>query len=242
MRRKFILIGVLVMFILIFVGCNTNTNKPINVSGDTNKNADTNVDMNTDTNANTDTDSEGKIEYEYTEEGLIKPEIAEEVIKETSTKVLTALKGKDFEAFADFVHPDKGVRFTPYTHVDVENDLVFKKEEIKDFFGRQKEYMWGYYDGSGEEIKRTPEKYYEKFIYTADFLHAEQVGYNIVLSSGNMLENQFEVYPGAIIVEYYFSGFNPDYAGMDWQSLRLVFQQHEEAWCLVGIIHNQWTI
>ncbi|MGB4440375.1 MAG: hypothetical protein WBJ13_14380, partial [Sedimentibacter sp.] len=63
-----------------------------------------------------------------------------------------------------------------------------------------------------------------------------------VLSSGNMAENQYEVYENAIVVEYYFPGFNPDFGGADWKSLRLVFEEYEGAWKLVGIIHNQWTI
>ena len=57
-----------------------------------------------------------------------------------------------------------------------------------------------------------------------------------------MLENQFEIYDNPIVVEYYFPGFNPEYEGMDWKSLRLVFEKYEDSWKLVGIIHNQWTI
>ena len=249
MKKYYNLMGVLVVFLLIFGGCgtntntdpdtdtNTNTNKTLNGSEDTNTNAGKNEDMMPPA-----PDSESKIELVYTEERIIQPKIAEEVIKDSATKVMAALKSKDFATLAKFAHPDKGVRFTPYTYVSLDTDLVFTKEELKDFLSLTKEYTWGTYDGSGEEMKLTPEKYYEKFIYSADFLHAEQVGYNEVLSLGNMLENQFEVYSEAIIVEYYFSGFNPDYEGIDWQSLRLVFQQNEEAWCLVGIIHNQWTI
>ena len=100
----------------------------------------------------------------------------------------------------------------------------------------------GNFDGTGEEIFLTPGEYYEKFIYPADFINAEKIGYNEVLSFGNMLENQFEVYQKAIVVEYYFSGFNPDYAGLDWRSLRLVFEEYEGNWKLVGLINNQWTI
>jgi len=242
MKKNFILVGILVVLMLTFAGCNNNPNDPANGQADTNTSAGTNGDMNdTVNNPKKDTDSD-KIKYEYTEEGIIQSKTAEAVIKDTATKVMTALKEKDFAALAGFVHPEKGVRFTPYTYVLLENDLVFTKEEIKDFLSSQKEYLWGYYDGSGEEIRLTSAQYYDKFIYSKDFLNAEQVGYNEVLSFGNMLENQFEVYPGAIVAEYYFSGFDPQYEGMDWQSLRLVFQQHEEAWYLVGIIHNQWTI
>ena len=62
--------------------------------------------------------------------------------------------------------------------------------------------------------------YYKRFIYDADFLNAEQVGYNKVLGHGNTLNNSFDVYKNSIIVEYYFSGFDPQYEGIDWRSLR----------------------
>lgn len=73
-------------------------------------------------------------------------------------------------------------------------------------------------------------------------MSAEEIGYNTILTTGNMLENQFEVYENPIIVEYHFPGFNPEYEGLDWESLRLVYEEYEEQWFLVGIIHNQWTI
>lgn len=187
-------------------------------------------------------EKQSPIQYEYTEEGIIKPEIARQVIEETADKVITAIKEKDAGKIAEFVHPQKGVRFTPYTYVQVESDLVFEKEEMKGFFGDQKEYLWGHYDGTGDEIRLTPEEYYAKFVYSADFAQAEEIGYNQVLSYGNMLENQFEVYENPIVVEYYFPGFDPQYEGMDWKSLRLVFEEYEESWLLVGIINNQWTI
>lgn len=180
--------------------------------------------------------------YELTEEGIIKPEIAKKIIEETADKLIDAISAKDAETISDLIHPVKGVRFTPYTYVSLESDVVFNKEEIKKFFKDKELYLWGYYDGIGDEIKLTPSEYYEKFIYSEDFVNAEKIGYNEVLSSGNMLENQFEVYENAIIVEYYFSGFNSDFAGMDWRSLRLVFEQYEDSWKLVGIINNQWTI
>ena len=45
------------------------------------------------------------------------------------------------------------------------------------------------------------------------FTKADQVGYNEVLSRGNILENQFEVYHKPIIVDT-ISRFNPDYGGL----------------------------
>jgi hypothetical protein len=156
--------------------------------------------------------------------------------------MIKALSSKDADTIADLVHPTQGVRFTPYTNVSLENDLVFSQKEMRSFFQDQKVYLWGYYDGSGEPINLTPSQYYEKFVYAEDYINSKQVGYNQVLSSGNALENQFEVYSNPIVVEYYFPGFNPEYDGMDWRSLRLVFESYKNEWKLVGIINNQWTI
>ena len=183
-----------------------------------------------------------EVEYELTEEGIIEPEFAEMTIAEISNELIEAISIKDFETVSEFTHPVKGVRFTPYTYVSLDNDIVFNRAEIESFFDDQDVYIWGIYDGIGDDISLTPSQYYEKFIYTNDFKNAEEIGYNEVLSMGNMNENQFEVYDNAIVVEYYFSGFNPDYEGMDWRSLRLVFQQYRNDWKLVGIIYNQWTI
>ncbi|MGB4372945.1 MAG: BsuPI-related putative proteinase inhibitor [Halanaerobiales bacterium] len=176
------------------------------------------------------------------EQGIISPELARELIEEITEELIQAIKNRDGEKIAEFVHPVKGVRFTPYTYVSLEGDLVFSREAMKNFFADTDLYLWGYYDGIGSEIQLTPAEYYEEFIYSADFINAPEVGYNKVLSSGNMLENQFDVYDNPIIVEYYFPGFNPEYDGMDWRSLRLVFEEYEGNWKLTGIIHNQWTI
>lgn len=181
-------------------------------------------------------------EYQFTEEGIIIPEQARMIIEKTSEAVIKAISEKDMKTLAEFVHPEKGVRFTPYTYVSPEQDMVFYRSQIKNFFEDDQTYTWGIYDGIGEEIVLTPAEYYDMFIYTSDFMNAEEIGYNTVLSTGNMLENQFEVYENPIIVEYYFSGFNPEYEGMDWQSLRLVFEEYKGQWLLTGIIHNQWTI
>lgn len=169
-------------------------------------------------------------------------EIAKSAVKEAADTVIAALRDKDTETLAEYVHPDKGVRFTPYTYVSTKHDVVFYPEAARNLFSDENQYLWGSYDGTGWDILLTPAEYYDRFVYSHDFANAPQVGYNEFLSFGNMLENQFEVYPDAVIVEYYFPGFEAQYEGMDWKSLRLVFEQHQGSWKLVGIIHNEWTI
>ncbi len=168
--------------------------------------------------------------------------IAKKIIEEKSEVVLSAIAKSDMEQLSKYVHPQKGVRFTPYTHISLENDLVFNKEEISNFINNDEKYLWGYYDGSGFEIKLTPKEYWKEFVYDKDFKNADETSYNEIIGKSMMIENQFEIYSEAIIVEYYIGGTNPEFEGLDWASLRLVFEEYNDSWYLVGIIHNQHVI
>ncbi len=236
MIKRICSIVIFTVLIVSITACKTDTDNK-DISRDEN-----NSNVVEEENGVEDRGNNNEIEYELTDEGIIESESAKMIIEEISNELIDAISVKDFETVSEFTHPVEGIRFTPYTYVSLDNDIVFSKEEIEIFFNDQDVYIWGIYDGIGDEISLTPNQYYDRFIYTRDFKNAEEIGYNKVLGMGNMIENQFEIYDNAIIVEYYFSGFNPDYEGMDWESLRLVFQQYQNDWSLVGIIHNQWTI
>lgn len=166
---------------------------------------------------------------------------SEEIIATRADGVIQSLRNKDVEALSTFVHPTRGVRFSPYAFVQ-ESDRVFSPDQINGLLTGPTPYVWGAYDGSGLPIELTFAEYYDQFVYDRDFAHAEQVGYNQIIGMGNAINNCFEFYPGSIVVEYHFSGFDPSYEGMDWESLRLVFQEEGGVWYLVGVIHDEWTI
>ena len=159
-----------------------------------------------------------------------------------ANEVLLLLHNKDLDKLAAYIHPDKGVRFSPYAYIEPQKDLIFTAEQIKNAFSDQKEYTWGNYDGTGEPIKLTFKDYFHKFIYDAEFINAKEISYNHPLGKGNTINNAAEIYPNANIVEYHFPGIDPKYEGMDWRSLRLVFEEKDSNWYLVGIVHDQWTI
>jgi hypothetical protein len=163
-------------------------------------------------------------------------------IEDKSAEVIKALKDRDMEKLSKLAHPEKGVRFSPYGYVDAEKNLVFAASDVSGLLSDSTIYTWGSYDGTGDPIELTFEDYYKRFIYDVDFANAQHIGYNEILGKGNTLENSAEVYKDSIIVEYHFSGFDPQYEGMDWRSLRIVFEKAENTWYLVGIIHDEWTI
>lgn len=172
---------------------------------------------------------------------VLTPQEAEAALSKVDDQAMTLLKDKDFEKLAELTH-SQGITFSPYAYVDRDKDVTLSKQQLQGGLKDDELYTWGQYDGSGKPISMNFEKYYEEFIYTSDFVAAPWVGYNQSNSEGNTLNNASSQYKGAVIVEYYFDGVHPDYAGMDWESLRLVFQQEGDVWVLSGIIHDQWTI
>lgn len=172
----------------------------------------------------------------------------DEDVAAQAAEIIMALKNRNLETLSRLVHPDKGVRFSPYTYVRVAPgspegaDLVFSPAYVANLFADQTVYHWGRFDGSGEPIDLTFEAYFARFIYDADFARPHAVGYNEVIGRGNTINNIAQVYPNAVAIEYHFEGFDPAFAGLDWRSLRLVLEEKEGAWYLVGIVHDEWTV
>ena len=162
-------------------------------------------------------------------------------LEESAGQVINALAEKDLEIVAEFVHPEQGVRFSPYTYVE-ESHQVFGRDELAELPGSEEVFFWGYFDGTGDPIELPFDDYYERFVYSADFANPEAMAVDEELGISSMFNNINEFYPGASFVEYHFSGFEEDYGGMDWVSLRLVFLEEDGVWSLVGIVHDQWTI
>lgn len=179
---------------------------------------------------------------EASEPDTPEPLTAREVIEKRSDETILAIKNMDFEKLSKIVHPDKGIRFSPYAYVDIKNDVVLSAEQIRSIATNNPVYIWGAYDGIGDPIELSFIDYYNRFIYDRDFANAEEKGFNKIIGTGNTINNAFEVYPGAIIVEYHFPYFDARYEGMDWKSLRLVFEKKDNTWFIVGIIHDEWTI
>ena len=161
-----------------------------------------------------------------------------------AAEVIMALKDGGMEDLANLIHPSKGVRFSPYATVQTGTggDLVFSASQVRSLMQDPAVYHWGVYDGSGKPIDLTFRQYYDEFVYGVEFVRPDVVGFNQRVGQGNSIDNIASAYPNGVMVEYHFEGFDPQYAGMDWQSLRLVFEQQGGTWYVVGIVHDQWTI
>jgi len=165
----------------------------------------------------------------------------QQTILDQAFVIINLLKNSDMQELSLHVRPQMGLRFSPYATVK-DSDQVFSPDQVAGLMTDPTVYLWGNYDGSGEPINLNFADYYAKFVYDEDFFNAPQIALNHRLGTGNSIDNASVYYPGSMVVEFYFPGFDPQYTGMDWLSLRLVFMQQGYDWFLVGIIHDQWTI
>ncbi|MEM7106485.1 MAG: hypothetical protein AAF502_25390 [Bacteroidota bacterium] len=162
------------------------------------------------------------------------------LILEKSEAIINVLKEKRFLRLVPFIHPEKGLRFSPYATVDTA-DIVVKPRDISGLSTKEVR-RWGVFDGSGESMDLTFEDYHQKFIYDYDFADADSIFYNLERQHGNSINNIREIYPDAKTVEFYVSGKEGEYTGFDWRALRLIFEKSGEIWYLSGIVHSEWTI
>ncbi|MGX8795342.1 hypothetical protein ACR6HW_04455 [Fusibacter sp. JL298sf-3] len=156
--------------------------------------------------------------------------------------VMALIEAEDFDGLSAWIHPDEGLLLKPYPNSDPGTSQSFTASEIAAAYASPDVLNWGTFDGSGEPIDYTFEAYYDRFIYDVDFIEPETIAVNHTISVGNAITDLEGNYPGASYLEYHFSGFEPEYEGIDWKSLFLVFKKVGDNWYLIAIEHSQWTI
>ena len=167
---------------------------------------------------------------------------SEKVLVDLSKDILKTLSSRNYKALSRYVHPSLGLRLTPYSYVDLKRDRKLSAKELSNIKHPKKKFIWGEYDGSGEPIKMTIGEYFRRFVYDADFLTKGEVIVNEVIPTGNTANNVKEAYPGCDFVDFMIPMIDPQYEGIDWRALRLVFKKEKDKLYLIGIIHNEHTI
>ncbi len=159
-------------------------------------------------------------------------------LQERSVQVVDALSNENFEQLADYVHPEDGVMFSPYSNLDDQAAHVMTAEEISQWAEDQSVYTWGVEDGSGQDIDLTPSEYYNQFLFIRDFSSPDEVNQNQFESRGQVSFNGHEVFPDAEFVEYFVESTDDD---LDWASLQLGFEEQNGEWYVVTIMIDRWT-
>ena len=160
----------------------------------------------------------------------------QKTVETVATELVGVLHDKNMNKLAEFVHPTKGVRLSPYEFVESKHRVMTASQiRSKD----NSTYVWGNHDGSGDPINLNFDAYYREFVYDRDYVRAPRITRNGVVGKGNTINNIREFYPQGVWMEYHFPA--PPQRN-NWNSLWLVFEQLNGKWYLVGIIHGEWTI
>lgn len=164
------------------------------------------------------------------------PAGSEASLRGRATEAVTPLRDKDFAKLATLAHPDKGVRFTPYTFIQP-RDVVLDAATIRQGTANTRTYLWGFSDGKGDPLEWTLERYLARYVYERDYAAAPQVLIdNYPQVRGNKYDNTKTVGADRGVL------LPRDRTRPNWSGLRLVFEDRGGAWYLVGVIHDEWTI
>jgi hypothetical protein len=157
-----------------------------------------------------------------------------------SIATLEFIKERNIKELATLIHPKEGLIFSPYAFIDTANARRFLKRELILMADQNKPIDWNTSWEDKPELLSL-DQYFKKFVYDVDFLNAELKSFNNFHSQGTDLNNITTIFAGCNVTEFFFSGFEKKYEGMDFRALRLVFKNYNDMPYLVAIVHDQWT-
>ncbi|WP_332020720.1 hypothetical protein [Kaistella sp.] len=164
----------------------------------------------------------------------------ENILKNLNTEIISSLKSNDYTHFSQFIHPHKGIRFSMYAYVQPEKDKHFSREDFNRYISMPTKFTWGEKDGTGDLLVVSLQNYLQQWVFKRDFTQA-QFYLNEFKGKGNSLNNLLKIYPNADFTENYIPG-SEKYSGMDWNSLRFVFEEFQGEYYLVAVINDEWTV
>lgn len=162
------------------------------------------------------------------------------LVMEKAYDVMRAIQNRNMTDLAQFVHPQKGVLFSPYATVDSKRAQVFMPAQVKGLLTNKKQIEWGTEAGKGDPIRLSPDDYFKTYVYDVDFIETDFVTYNGYYKETNSIQNITEAFPESNYIEFFVPG-SEEYEGMDWKSLKLVFTDYKGEPYLAGVVHDQWT-
>ncbi|OUM97678.1 MAG: hypothetical protein BAA02_01925 [Paenibacillaceae bacterium ZCTH02-B3] len=156
---------------------------------------------------------------------------------EAAGEVVRALRDRDLDRLAYWVHEERGVLFSPHRRMDPAASPTFLPGELPQF-SEDAKIAWGIQEGTGNAIELSFREYFETFVYDEDFAQAPAVSVNRPASPDDSPYNGQEIFPGSSYVEYYFPR-QESRGGAEWKSLILVFLPADGEWRLVAVAHGE---
>ncbi|MGM0385596.1 MAG: hypothetical protein ACQERF_06395, partial [Actinomycetota bacterium] len=175
-----------------------------------------------------------------TTSSLRRGRFATSICADAAAAVRDALQSADWSGLAAMVHPTRGVTLSAYAYTD-ETSPVLSAERIRNAAADEATVLWGYTDGEGAPIRSTVRDRLRVIAGTTALTSTTDIGFNTTVGRGNTVNNVTSWFAGDDVVEYHFRG-TARWEGMDWDSVRFVFDTSSSSPLLVGIVRDMWTI
>lgn len=167
------------------------------------------------------------------------PEEARHVAQGAVAEILDALALRDFKRLAKFVGKER-LAVSPYVMLEG-GTLRLSRAEVANCARDKRVRFWGLLDGSADPIRATCRRYFDDFVWEADYRKADEVLYNEPRQRGNDINNNHEFAPDGIVVELHIHGKGIAHE-LTWSSLRLIFRKGGKGLSLIAITRDVWTI
>lgn len=108
--------------------------------------------------------------------------------QQLTKEITTALSNRDYVALSQYIDPLEGLTVTPYLHV-TETSKTFDKDTVRTWLTDSSLYFYGYFDGTGHSIDKTPLDYNIRFIETPALTDPDDILVDAFSTHGNSLNN-----------------------------------------------------
>lgn len=168
----------------------------------------------------------------------VKPDSA--LLLTTSENLIDLLKKEDFNGFASFIDPEKGLLISPKCFLDSSSFNTFKGNEFVKAIGNDSPISWGLIGESEDTLRLSLRKFLNKFMQKKRNFTKVSGKRSEIAAMSNAVDNTSEFFKDPILVEYIYPGTKSN-NNMDWVTLEFIFSARKDKYTIIGLIFNQWS-
>lgn len=180
----------------------------------------------------------------------ITSDIKEDLVKK-SAMLLPLLQKKDFSSLVPFVHPVKGLMIAAQARIEMGDDYPVRTISVTDlprFLENTKKTIWGSRGATGMPIEMTAKDFWEKIMFRRKVTPSLKYTFDTVqatdMNDEGIKEQLQKRFPGSHFVDYLLPEVSSENV-LEYErqaSFRLIFEEYQGRWYLVGLMLDQFTI